>query len=812
MVNELDQKTYAAAVDAGQSHRYTKFSDVLQYDSINDNLYVSGLLDGTQTMGKIDVQYSNKMQKLKYDIIQRKHLGNRNKCGTLENFAERIHELWDAIKHENFVLSFKNVLAIEAHRKMQRIFDDEEWDLKKDVRAKIKEEININENDMKDPHRTKTIPQMTKESAKNLEEYVANKIADMKERIQHYFDCNGCDECESRNIQRRHLIADHHKEFQDDIQSLKKTLSKEANNAMDQLNVKLKANARIDDMSNKMDQILKKRVQREILKRQCMKIPQEKVEQIFNDLWEETTGDILKEARDNTEKNPNIKAEVQSVIKGILGKEHHEYLQDITRDNQENHEDGHRFVVDKEVHLRHKWFDHGSDSVAKCLEDLTNTTIVQAIRNLSQCEGKQFNKTDTETMFKEILQTIDNNFKITPRYKADMLRYAENMAVPVFKKMHKHYIDNSSPEALLGKKKKSYQKRFEVEMGEGDAAAEFCENVIKEMLRLNVEEDLSCTDLLSELRDRRGEVFRDMKTLQASIMIELLKENRFINYCAYINDFEMFMKEKIAEKILEYFDQDDRYKKAARKKLEQNTNIILNGLNCAVESSSDSTQFVKTFFSNIKSLKIQHEKTSGLKELNVKDKVQFETIVRQKIQMTIKEDIIQWINSWDIAKKLEEKHFVEFTFLTLVGCNERCPFCKVQCDAHTRIRKGGKHSATFHRPQGLSGMVNIDENRLITNDCPVMVASSDHFRSKDTNDEWKALKEYNKVYSNWTIKPNTDPDVEKYWKWVLAQHNKTFAGYHGAEVLEADVPDEWYEYEGDEIIKEIQQKYGTTYV
>ena len=102
LVNELDEKTYAAVVDTGQSHKYTKFSDVLQYNSNTDNLYVSGLLTGAQTMAKIDVQYSNKMQKLKYDIIQSKHLGNRNMCGTLTDFGMRMRELWESNQTREF--------------------------------------------------------------------------------------------------------------------------------------------------------------------------------------------------------------------------------------------------------------------------------------------------------------------------------------------------------------------------------------------------------------------------------------------------------------------------------------------------------------------------------------------------------------------------------------------------------------------------------------------------------------------------------------------------------------------------------------
>ena len=70
--------------------------------------------------------------------------------------------------------------------------------------------------------------------------------------------------------------------------------------------------------------------------------------------------------------------------------------------------------------------------------------------------------------------------------------------------------------------------------------------------------------------------------------------------------------------------------------------------------------------------------------------------------MTIKNDIIQWINSWDIAKKLEEKCFAEFTFKELARCSERC-HPHFRSNRHTMFLEGVRHSATFHR----SGFVEV---------------------------------------------------------------------------------------------------------
>ena len=56
------------------------------------------------------------------------------------------------------------------------------------------------------------------------------------------------------------------------------------------------------------------------------------------------------------------------------------------------------------------------------------------------------------------------------------------------------------------------------------------------------------------------------------------------------------------------------------------------------------------------------------------------------------------------------------------------------------------------------------------------------------------------------IETKSDPDVEIYWKRVFAQHNKEFAHHHS--VGKAAIPDEWSKHTTEEIIQEIEEKYG----
>ena len=71
--------------------------------------------------------------------------------------------------------------------------------------------------------------------------------------------------------------------------------------------------------------------------------------------------------------------------------------------------------------------------------------------------------------------------------------------------------------------------------------------------------------------------------------------------------------------------------------------------------------------------------------------------------------------------------------------------------------------------------------------------------------KYKPFKDYKKYHPRWHIQGNADSDVEKYWKWVLAENNKKFADRYGTR--EANIPDEWAIYDTEEIMKELKEIY-----
>ena len=140
----------------------------------------------------------------------------------------------------------------------------------------------------------------------------------------------------------------------------------------------------------------------------------------------------------------------------------------------------------------------------------------------------------------------------------------------------------------------------------------------------------------------------------------------------------------------------------------------------ALDISQDDTDpgsFINTFLAKIKALKIPRNEIAAFLEMrDVPGKKQFAEIVQKQLEETLKTDVTQVIDSWDVLKKLEAKDFDEFLFKEIMGCDARCPFCKVPCDAHSGGKTQGNHSATLHRPQGLGGFCYKDTDKLVTND------------------------------------------------------------------------------------------------
>ncbi|KAK1890077.1 Interferon-induced very large GTPase 1 [Dissostichus eleginoides] len=131
LLQQLNEMTQAAA-KMEKKEEYSSFTDVMEYSPDTGNWYIPGLWNGNPPMAPVNAGYSEAVYELKKNIIH--ILGS---CGSSANnileFTEWMKSLWTAVKHENFIFSFRNSLVADAYMRLCKEFNRWEWDFKKEM-------------------------------------------------------------------------------------------------------------------------------------------------------------------------------------------------------------------------------------------------------------------------------------------------------------------------------------------------------------------------------------------------------------------------------------------------------------------------------------------------------------------------------------------------------------------------------------------------------------------------------------------------------------------------------------------------------
>ena len=209
---------------------------------------------------------------------------------------------------------------------------------------------------------------------------------------------------------------------------------------------------------------------------------------------------------------------------------------------------------------------------------------------------------------------------------------------------------------------------------------EFGEIILK-VIEENLEDQVTCTELLDILRIHQGDIFRSASNLEFASVIEFLIRNSLTEYRLPIEEYKEKIKETINEESIACLEKDDRLKAHVVAKL----NTIIAEVECSIEktvqSQCESKDFIGTLFSNMKGLKKPDNDIETYKMLRIEDKVQFASVLITQLKGSIYERFKKEIGSWDVRKMVQSKRLTEFTFEEIIGCI----ICWVQ---HSYIRHG----------------------------------------------------------------------------------------------------------------------------
>ncbi|KAM4632073.1 up-regulator of cell proliferation-like [Discoglossus pictus] len=815
LLEQLNEMTKAAARLEKKSG-ITTFSDVMEYDLEEHSWYIPGLWHGVPPMAAINYGYSETILSLKKYLIEL--MKNKLKSQSPQNiceFLEWVKSLWNAIKHEKSIFSFRNSLVAEAYNQLSVRYSELEWDFRKQMHNWIIETENIIKN--------KSVEELQIELVNTLKTSVAQSLqkeeSKMLELLEAYFESG------SENV---HLIERYREDFCKSVKSLRNELQEYLRAKIGEIvqiqrgkkNIQIIKDNCVKTIEDKVSQLLDN-----CRSRQC-KLNDLELELEFETMWHNTLAgyQISSFTKQNVDQSMLQQLRKEMSNKGSSINERLLKIKSLSEFSQKP------FTMQDE-YIDLEWYKKCVDKVwyqAAGVKDFYRQeynfkTNDLAASLLERCSTYITEKVSTkedyhETFCQELLNMVNErirqkdvyNLQTTVLFELDLKILILGRAALMLQKMHDDFVQKNDPMICLAILKSEYFSTFKNIIHKTDEcrnrAQRFCELCHKPALAEYVNNHLGkeiVNDILSSVDSIK---YKSRTFFQFTVLKKLIEDNRFDQYVEYINKYEIFVKQWILTYI------KDRYRTS--EELEKLQSCILSSIVMKIRVSLQDSAILKSnsvldFLTNVCD-KLKKELVISQNDIKViifKNKAsihQFAADIESFLTETGKDIIseMQSLTIENVLAKLKLKPEDEL-FKKVFGCGKQCPFCKVPCEAGAADHK--THFASVHRPQGLGRYRFVDTNVLVCSLCSTDVISNKSFKNSDTEWKFHPYKDYAAYYPDWSIQPNASISASDYWKFIFKQFNKEFAERYKAKP--ADLPDDWYTLTEEQALQSLKETF-----
>ena len=836
LLKQLDAMTFRASEMEGLQNTYRTFSDILQYDHLEHCFYIPGLWMGNPPMASTNLGYSTEVARVREALLQHgSSAAEQKEFFTFQSFGRRLHDLWQAMKYEDFVFSFQNCLTADAYAKLKKTFSElkhaamtrvHEW------KNRMKIQIECTSLDM--------LETFLKSMTRKAQMMIHEEKLKMKKTIDGALN----------KSDHRDFVLGYKADILSEIDSFCCSLQKNVLTTMAHEADLKKVHAKLNDQQKEIEEAIRKEVQKflttkefaNIQKDQCLSADQKlDMKKHFDSIWKRSFADVDMQALNVTE-NVDIDTDV------------YEWLCDYFKDQ--------KYMITKTMMngddiTRLSELDGRFEATADLLEvkddvvmlddpqpgdrrDITKSDLQkanQAARKiidlcLVAVRRKTIKPGPYETQFaNDVIKLVhdqvnklhDDCFQYTTAFKVELAIRITASATRAFIKAHKKFTEEDHPIKKVEAAKENYIQLFETLILQTGHAEIFCNNFLSAALLSNVRRTMDSTNLANEVRAVRGQSLRSHEFLQLGLMIELLQKDSFKEYWSYINNYQIYVQKWLKKETLAVFNKIYPYASRSRlaeiaiRALETLLDYVEVSLLEAQTRSSDNFAKFLSEFINI----LQMDKAVMMFDMAEVDRYQamlkindidnFVKASREILHNDLRRSLTSKITDWDVSVELDRlvPSVEDILFDLIVGCDACCPFCKAPCDCHN-LAKIGDHSVTIHRPRGLMGAIWAESKTLIAETCPYLVNSKTNFQNDETQGEWVPYRKYKSYYPDWLIKPSADSSTALYWKWVFARFQEHFAKCHGVQPNISDVPAEWYSISREHLEQDLSMLYNTT--
>ncbi|XP_053271609.1 interferon-induced very large GTPase 1 isoform X2 [Pleuronectes platessa] len=801
LLDQLNEMTEAAA-KMEKKEKNKCFTDVMEYNPETGNWYIPGLWNGNPPMAPVNAGYSEAVYQFKKNITQ--ILGNcESSANDILKFKEWMSSLWKAVKHENFIFSFRNSLVADAYMKLCTESNNWEWDFKESIYKWITNAETTISNLGTPASKSKIVD--LKELILSLKSEVSTKLTKLEEelleKLKNYFE---------QKDGHVHLVERYKEDFANNAKSLRRDMQ---NSVYSQLT----AAAEIKQGQTELQKIKEnhtKEIERAVCalidecRKKNMQMGDEELNQEFGKMWKET----VKKLSFSQQKPKNVFTSVSHYLRiNLSPKGSHacellskRRLQDCGKTPFKYTAKG---LVENLKKIISKVTPFQDPTIR--LQNIADNIIDECIQYMKEKDKTEEDEADaheadakktkdySEAYIQEILRMIDERLQkkqdvtVGIDFEVFLKQHICGIAARHFQKMHEDFLKENDPHLCLNKNKEMFFDSFKDVFKQRDQSQKKAEEFTKQCLKPAVENFVYSKlgpDIIHEMRKQSQFIARVCS--QYEILLDLLSKDSFREYARYIRSYEGYVKKWILDQTVKHLSKDSKMFELVDQHLDSSISSIKAAIHKATKkTSTDLKTFINNFCQELgDTLVISQDALGAFMILNKANQEQFahwftefvnkmEKILKQKFKK-------RGIQS--ILKQLDVKPQNEL-FTQVIGCGKQCPFCGVAC-----VCGGGNHSvheASLHRPKGLNGCMGLQTEELVTDICSSSVVSDNLFRCDATKGEYHLFKNYRDIFPDWNIPPDGSYEASDYWKYVMATFNEEFAEEHSAKP--ADIPTTW---------------------
>ncbi|TDH02421.1 hypothetical protein EPR50_G00173370 [Perca flavescens] len=791
LLQQLDEMTQAAA-KMEKKEENKSFTDVMEYSPDTGNWYIPGLWNGTPPMAPVNAGYSEAVYELKKNIIQMLRSCESSANNILE-FTEWMKSLWNAVKHENFIFSFRNSLVADAYMRLCTEFNKWEWEFKKEMYTWVtKSETRIsNYGTVAGKSEASDMRELLTDLKSEAYTVLSKWETKLLDNLTEYFN---------KTEGHVYLVEQYREDFKNSAKSLRREMERSVLN-------QLTAASDIRQGMSKLDRI-KENHTKDLEGRVCGLIEQcrekkvqmtdEELDKEFDKMWIQ----MVNELSFPEQKATDVITSVSHHLRQNLERKGSHVCELLSEKNLKDcglepfTYTGTQWV-EKAKHTLRIFFnikDH-----VKTLQNLADHIIKDCTQFVTE---KLEKKNDYhETYIQEILNMIDEklqNYQDVKKereieFEVSLKQHMCGCAAREFQKLHEEFIQMNDPKQCLNQNKEKFRADFKDVFHDRDQCQKKAEEFTNSCLKPAVEDFVNRSlgpDIIGEMLT--SQKFSTRMSFQYSVLLDLFSKDDFKTYQSYICSYEEYVKKMILNHILERFSNQSTLFKFEDQHLQSSVRSINNAINKAkTEKSGDLKTFVKNVCQELgDKLVISQDAFGAFMILNKADQEQFAHWLTECVK-DMANALGEKFKRTNIKMKLKQLDVnpQNELFTKLIGCGHQCPFCKAPCEAGGRSHT--EHFTSLHRPQGLGRFQWDETNKLVTDICSSSVISDNRFRCNATNGEWHPYKSYREIFPDWKITTDASLQASDYWKYVLAKFNKQFAEAYKAEP--ADIPPVWEE-------------------